>query len=260
MFNLPPTCKLEIRGERIECLRTGSGAVTVVLINGSGGPIEGWHKILGPVAEAARVFAYNRPGVGGSAPPAVPQTAAHMAASLRDALDKSGCSPPYVLVGHSFGGIIANRFARCYPEDVGAVVMLEASTAADIESLPAFETRPQRFIARLAERIFPSNPNAEALHADASAHELRHAPPFPQLPLIVITGARPAMAWATRPEALAARARHQQQLAALSPLGRQVIAARSGHFPQFTEPGLVVSAVKEAIDAALSRAGAALPS
>jgi hypothetical protein len=55
------------------------------------------------------------------------------------------------------------------------------------------------------------------------------------------------MAWATKPELLAARAAHQRELATLSPLGRQLPANSSGHFPQFSEPDLVVAAVLELV-------------
>lgn len=247
MFKFPPKHNVEYGGETIEYVVAGDGPITVVLVNGAGGPIEGWHKVFDGLTDLARVFAYNRPGVGGSSGPAKAQTGSNMVESLRAVLEQAGCRPPYVLVGHSFGGLIVNLFARRYPSDVAAVVMLEASTVDDVERLPAHETRVQRLMAKIADRLFPPDPNAETVHARATVCELKAAPPFPPIPLLVVTGAKPAMARLTAPEALAARAAHQRGLVSLSPLGRQVMANRSGHFPQFTEPEVLVTAVKEAI-------------
>lgn len=266
MFKFPPARKVQCLDETIEFVLDGNGPAAIVLVNGSGGPIEGWHKVFGELAGAARVFAYNRPGVGKSARPAAPQTVKHMAASLHATLKEAGCKPPYVLVGHSFGGLIVNLFARQHPGDVTAVVMLEASTVDDIETLGVYETAFQRALGKLLKRVFPPNPYAETEQAKISAQELKSAPPFPPIPVFVVTGGKPAMTWATRPEALAARARHQRQLCALSPMAREIVAAGSGHFPQFSEPEVVIAAVKEALAHAastsllVSRAGAVQPS
>ena len=247
MFKLPPKQQLQVLDETIEFVSAGSGTSTLVLVNGSGGPVEGWHRVFGPLTALARVFAYNRPGIGGSSMPARPQLASHLVSSLRAALLAAGLPPPYVLVGHSFGGLIVNLFARLHPAEVSALVLVEATAPSDIAVMAAHENALQRGLRRLLDRLVPPNPHAESEHAGASAAELALAPPFPALPLTVVTGGKPAMAWATAPAALAARAAGQRALVALSPLGRQVVAARSGHFPQFSEPQLLVDIVAEAL-------------
>lgn len=252
MFKFPPSNKAHYLGETIEYVVDGNGPATVVLVNGSGGPIEGWHKVFGELAGIARVFAYNRPGVGGSSRPAVPQTVSHMSASLLAVLAEAGCPPPYVLVGHSFGGLVANMYARQYPREVAAVVMLEASTVDDIATQGAYETSGQRLLGKLLTHLFPPNPHAESEQAKVTAQELTTAPPFPEVPVLVVIGGKPAMTWATKPEAVAARARHQRQLCGLSPKARVIVAQDSGHFPQFSEPGVVVAVVKEALAHAAS--------
>ncbi|HYD61245.1 MAG TPA: alpha/beta hydrolase [Noviherbaspirillum sp.] len=255
MFRFPEKHKVEYEGETIEYVVAGDGPGTIVLVNGSGGPIEGWHKVFNELAGVARVFAYNRPGVGGSAKPRKPQTGSHMIALLRAALAAAGCRQPYVLVGHSFGGLIVNLFARRHPSDVAAVVMLEATSVDDVDLLPAHETRLQRFVAKLANRLFPLDPNTETMHAGATVSEIRAAPPFPPIPLTVVTGGKPAMTWATSADAMAARRLHQRELTSLTPLGRQVLAMKSGHFPQFSEPDMVIAVVKEAMSTSGSAPG-----
>lgn len=67
-----PKAKLSVAGEVVEYVCAGAGSSTVVLVNASGGPIEGWYKVFAPIASFAKVFAYNRPGVGGSSKPKTP--------------------------------------------------------------------------------------------------------------------------------------------------------------------------------------------
>ncbi|QNM94986.1 alpha/beta fold hydrolase [Chitinimonas koreensis] len=244
MFKFPPKRRCNVLDERIEYILAGEGNATVVLINGSGGPIEGWHRVFEPLTGFATVFAYNRPGLGGSGPPAAPQTGARMVAVLRAALAEVELAPPYVLVGHSLGGLIANLFARQHPQEVAAVVLLEATAPEDIATLSQHEGALHRHLGSLLRWISPPHVHAETEHLPATVAELEAAPGFPAIPLRVVTGGRPVMAWATPPAALAARRVHQQALAGLSPLGTQLIASRSGHFPQFSEPQLVVSVIE----------------
>lgn len=249
MPQLPASRVVEADGRAVEVLLAGQGRPVVVLINGSGGPLAGWQRVFGGVAERTTTLAYNRPGIGRSAPPAEPQTAAAMAATLRRLLAALELAPPYVLVGHSFGGLVANLFARQHPRDVAGVVLLEATAPDDLTVLQAHENALQKGVAWLMGKLAPLPAWHETRHTAASARELAAAPPFPPVPLRVVTGTKPAMAWATRPALLQARAAHQRALAALSPQGRQVLAAQSGHFPQFSEPGLVVATVLALINA-----------
>lgn len=249
MLNLPSKQLATVHGESIEHVCAGTGPASVVLVNGAGGPIEGWFKVFGPLTEFSKAFAYNRPGVGGSTEPSVPQCGSHMVGSLRSLLRVAGVTPPYVLVGHSLGGLIVNLYARRHPSEVGAVVLLEATSPSDPADLAKHENRIQRSIRRAIEWISPSNPNAETRHVPTTVSELRAAPAFPAVPLFVITGGKSAMAWATSPKALAARAKNQQALTSLPPGSRHVIAHRSGHFPQFTESDVVVATVRAAVDA-----------
>jgi pimeloyl-ACP methyl ester carboxylesterase len=218
-----------------------------VLVNGAGGPIEGWYKIIAPLEELGTVFSYNRPGVGGSSAPKTPQTGEHSVRCLRSLLHEANLPPPYVLVGHSLGGLIVNLFARRFPAEVAAAVMLDATAPEDVSVLAVLENRLQRFIRRAADKIFGKNPSDETEHLPETLAQIEQAGAFPPIPLIAVTGVKPAMAWATPAGALAARAAHQRRLVALSPRGKQVIAQRSGHFPQFTEPHLVVEAIREAL-------------
>lgn len=254
MQPLPASRLVDVDGEATELILAGEGRPAVVLINGSGGPLAGWMRVFDALAARTTVLAYNRPGVGRSARPASDQTAAAMVTRLHRLLALLRLPSPYVLVGHSFGGLVAQLFARQHPADVAGVVLLEATAAQDLTALKAHENALQKGLAWLMRRLVPPQRWHETEHTARSAAELAAAPPFPPVPLRVVTGTKPAMAWATRPALLQARAEHQRGLAALSPRGRQVLAEKSGHFPQFSEPERVVQTVLELIDPA-----AALP-
>lgn len=253
MGPLPSRRTAWVGEEALEYVVGGTAAARVVLIGGAGAPIEGWHKVFDAMTSFATVLAYNRPGLGGSSPPAAAQTGLHLVGSLRGLLQAAGMAPPWVLVAHSFGGLIANLMARHHPGEVAAVVLVEATAPEDPSAMARHENGLQRGLKALLDRVLPPHPLAEVRHVDATVQQLRAAPGLPPLPLVVITGQSPAMAWATPGDARRLRALHQQRLATLSPLGRQVLAHRSGHFPQFSEPELVVSEVRHVIEALAAR-------
>jgi pimeloyl-ACP methyl ester carboxylesterase len=244
MKPIPPKQKANIHGQALEYVIAGKGSPTLVLINGAGGPIEGWLRVLEPLSAQGTVFAYNRPGTGGSGKPVVAQTGEVIVESLRALLLQAHLSPPYLLVGHSLGGLAVNLFARTFPAEVSGVVLLDATAPEDVDVMARHRSGFQRFAQRTLDALFGKDELGETEHVARTVDLIQRAGPFPDVPLAVVTGGRPAMAWATPAQALAARAEHQRRLAALSPQGKQIIASRSGHFPQLTEPEVVVEAVR----------------
>ncbi|WNG36464.1 alpha/beta hydrolase [Archangium violaceum] len=244
MKPIPPKQKASIHGQALEYIIAGQGSPTIVLVNGSGGPIEGWLRVLEPLSALGTVFAYNRPGLGGSGKPVVPQTGEVIVESLRALLLHANLPPPYLLVGHSLGGLAVNLFARTFPAEVSGVVLLDATAPEDVRVMAKHQNGFQRFAQRTLDTIFGKDEFGETEHVSRTVDLIQRAGPFPDVPLVVVTGGKPAMAWATPAQALAARAEHQRALAALSPQGKQLIASRSGHFPQLTEPEVVVEAVR----------------
>ena len=101
---------------------SGKGKPNIVLINGGSGPMEGWMKILPVISESASVFSYNRFGVAGSDKLKVSQDGLNIVNTLREALTSVGFEPPFLLVGHSLGGLYAILYARLYPNEVAGLV------------------------------------------------------------------------------------------------------------------------------------------
>ena len=105
-------------GREFEYAVMGTKKPAIVLVNGAGGPIEGWLKVWGKLGRDHVVFAYNRLGIGKSSKPKEPQTGLVMVRDLKALLLSLKIEPPYLIVGHSLGGLVAHLFASIYPDDV----------------------------------------------------------------------------------------------------------------------------------------------
>jgi len=234
-----------VEGRRHEILIAGAGKPVVVLANGAGGPVEAWFRVLPALETLTTVFAWNRPGIGRSDPPAAAQTSAEVVRTLRMLLAATGLAPPYLLVGHSIGGLHMNLFARLHPGEVCGVAMLDATAPDDVALMEATASRLQRVLTAASDALHDRRRLGEVPHAAASAAQIVAASAFPAMPLRVVTGMRPALRWLMPRAQLAGRAENQRRLAAMSPHGRQIPAMRSGHFPQLSEPALVVETIRE---------------
>lgn len=105
--------------------RQGTGFPVVVLEAGIAGTSLGWAIVQPRIAEFTAVCSYDRLGLGWSTPIDRPRTVANMTAELHDALRAAEIRPPYVLVGHSFGGLLMRAFAQRYPELSSALVLVD---------------------------------------------------------------------------------------------------------------------------------------
>ena len=123
----PPGQLIDVGGHRLHLNCTGSGSPTVVLEPGLGevSPAMGW--IAPVVARDTRVCVYDRAGRGWSDPADGPQDAAQTAADLHTLLDRGHIPGPYVLAGHSFGGLYVLTFAATYPDQVAGLVLLDST-------------------------------------------------------------------------------------------------------------------------------------
>ena len=109
----------------MEVFAAGAGDATVVFEAGFGDDWTPWRQVATAVASEARVFAYSRPGYGQSEPSHDPRDAGHIVKDLRALLTARGFAPPYVLVGHSFGGTYMELFAKAHPDEVAGLVLVD---------------------------------------------------------------------------------------------------------------------------------------
>jgi pimeloyl-ACP methyl ester carboxylesterase len=122
-----PGLLVAVGDHRLHLHCTGTGGPTVVLEPGLGGVSTDLHGIAAAVARDTRVCVYDRAGRGWSEDAAGPQDAIHVAADLRTLLDHADVPGPYVLAGHSFGGLYSLSFAAQFPDQVAGMVLLDST-------------------------------------------------------------------------------------------------------------------------------------
>lgn len=242
----------------------GSGTPTVVLENGLGQSEDTWDRVRPNLAKLTRVCSYDRPGNGDTEPlpEGAVRTVRDQADTLDDALEAAKVEPPYVLVGHSWGGAIVQLYASQHRDDVAAVVLVDSShadTLSDwIAALPPAPANDVDPLAQVRSLLEAAQQPDETEHLDRKKSERQlHGVELGSTPLVVVTAATSDLA-AALPPALAKKVdaiwrREQDELAALSDDSVHALAAHSGHFVQNDQPELVLAAVKAAVTAARSR-------
>src|ERR1041384_6036419 len=121
----PPGKLVDIDGYRLHLNCTGKNGPTVVLIAGAGDFSFDWGLVQPNVSRFARVCSYDRAGLAWSDPGPTPRTMLQDAYELHELLRAAGVKAPYVLVGHSIGGLIARVYAAQYPHDVAGMVLVD---------------------------------------------------------------------------------------------------------------------------------------
>ena len=124
----PPGVLVDVGGHRLHLNVQGDGpGPTVVLEAGMGSFSSNWYWVQSELAMSMRVVAYDRAGLGWSERGTTSRDAEAIAAELHAALLAAGVSGPYVLAGHSFGGLPVRAFAQLYPSETAGLVLVDAS-------------------------------------------------------------------------------------------------------------------------------------
>jgi pimeloyl-ACP methyl ester carboxylesterase len=124
----PPGKLVDVGGRHIHFLSLGAGTPPVVFIHALGGNVLDFLDFHSRLAGEMRVVVYDRAGTGWSDPPPLGRwSLGDAAADLHATLAAGGIEPPYVLAGHSIGGVIARRFAAAYPAEVAGMLLIDSS-------------------------------------------------------------------------------------------------------------------------------------
>jgi pimeloyl-ACP methyl ester carboxylesterase len=279
----PPGRLVDVEGHRMHITCAGGGTPAVVIIPGLGETSSDWEAVHRALASHTTACAYDRPGLGWSEPAPGRPTAAGMAHDLRSLLNLAEITPPFVLVGHSLGGLLARMFTSLYPGEVCGVVLIDSSHPQQARRLPRIRLldhrggklagvaldyahsvgsnvmrlslRPKESAGkRVASRLFPHGRRAGtkelfafAAISRATTKAARH---LGDLPLAVITSSErdPNLPAGSRAQRARSRfypvwAQLQDELADLSTSSTHVIAACAGHHVHLDDPDLVIETV-----------------
>lgn len=128
--------RVDVGGFQLFLNCTGQGSPAVILESGATDSSRQWEKVQPEVAYTTRVCSYDRAGFGWSDPSSMPRSTRQMATELHTGLVKAGINPPYVLVGHSFGGLVTQIFASLYPDEVAGVVLDDSVHPDEVAKFP----------------------------------------------------------------------------------------------------------------------------
>ena len=214
------------------------------------------------VSRFTRVCAYDRPGVrldgpDQSTPVAQPHPADQAADDLHRLLTAAGEPGPYVLVPHSYGGLVATLFARTWPDEVDGLVMVDAATplmreVASPEAVAKWD--------EVNRRSVPQAPEAVML-LDAFT-KIDAAAPLRELPAVVLSCDKPWQPPSTQPESdpvggvTFADWEASERLLATSLNAKFVTKTNSGHNIYAYSPQLVIDAIREVVDTVGARQAA----
>jgi len=264
-----------IEGRRTHFRLSGSGDFTFVLEAGLGDYSDSWGELERDLARLGRVFVYDRAGLGWSDSSPRPRTACQMAAELQAVLTAANVPKPYVLVGHSVGGITAVRFATDHPTDVAGLLLIDPAHPDQFKRLPAppviiVWVAPQLMRAAsfgLPQLLFqsPDPVQNQSDHVRTTGEELRctladdsTAWPSPlslgHLPMVVLTAADTSRLPGGSPEKRQAawrtwHALHEEILAASSgDFRRHVVVEDATHYIHRSQSAIVLQSARELID------------
>jgi hypothetical protein len=244
---MPTDRRVDVGGYELDWACRGTGSPTVVLEAGyDSAGIETWSDLLGPISQISRVCTYDRAGTGGSdeRPDGLRVTSMLEAEELHQLQRGAGVEPPYVMVGHSYGGFISRLFAAMYPSETSGLVLVDSSHEDEIE--------PYR-------RYYGDSPEGDwvdggdLVDIDATARALRRtARDLGTLPLAVVKAGRYEDVLTTR-----LWDRTQADLATLSS-NSVFVQATGGHFVMNDDPQVLLAAIEAVV--ASARSGQSLPS
>ncbi|HDR7717042.1 alpha/beta fold hydrolase [Bacillus albus] len=209
----------------------------IIMEAGYGDYSKTWDHIAEELTEYGTVLTYDRAGLGKSRKSSKRRISSEMIKGLRCCLTQLQLKPPYIFVGHSFGGINARLFANFYPEDMLGIVLVDSTPENYKEAfLPIMSTEFQE--AYYKQFVYESS--YEEFTFSLSEVD-RYCKSMNDIPLVVLAAGKKAF---YSPDAQMKWLQLQEELLRLSSNNKFVIAERSGHYIQKDEPQYITDAVK----------------
>lgn len=258
---LPPAqeYRINVGGHKLHIACRGTGKPPVIIEAGLGRSGAEWESVQAALASTTRVCVYDRAGLGQSDPPGSERRSAQlMVTELRVLLSRARVPGPFVLVGHSFGGLLVRLFASRYPLDAVGMVLIDSAHEDEIARFREILTPEQREQSENQMRQRPSLTGPEPVDLDTSLVAVHERKWRADIPLVVLARGTPLSAADVPPEwsaeqlarGEAVRRELQQELASRSRKGKIVFVEGTGHFVHIDKPAAVIAAIREVVQAA----------
>lgn len=216
---------------------------SVIFIAGLGDSCETWNEVQDRISQETSTFSYDRAGVGRSQVAPVPRTCHDLVEELTELLRALGVEPPYVLVGHSFGGLVARLYASLHPQLISGMVLVDA--APEYKELAYEKVLPEKLV--IINRKYFENPmlNAEKIDKVQSYKQIVDHSRQSDIPLSIITRGLPGQGDGEWPYQgiLEIDQKLQIEFQRLSTSSKHRIASRSEHYIHHDEPEIVIEEI-----------------
>lgn len=271
---LPPGKLVSVGGHRLHilCMGEANDKPAVIIDSGLGGFSLEWREIQTELSDRFQICTYDRAGYGWSDPGPFPRTTKTIITELKILLNRSNIKPPYLLLGHSFGGYNMMYFSKSFPKEVAGLVLIDSSHPQQANWFPAVYPdlpegrRRTRFVStarlpnnypydhrELAYHLMSAKKarNAlrfESMNFEISGNQVGRLGGLPQIPLVVLTRGERAWPMTKKGQILeTVWTRLQNELARLSDGSTHVIADLSGHYIHLDQPVLIKEAILEVV-------------
>ncbi len=242
---LPGRVAEKVDEHRTEYVLVRNGPQVVVFENGLGAKLGNWDKVFSEISKNTTAFAYNRPGYGASDPAATPRDGEHIVDELRALLKNKGLQPPYVLVGHSAGGLYMQWFARRHPEEVAGLVLVDSTHPQHLQGKGSPEHWPGWVRAGFGI-LTTASAQEELKLLNATGESVLALPTFSGKPVMVLSALKPLSEHSETADYVNEKRR---DVVNLYP-GAKQLWVNSGHNIQRERPEAVIDAIRVVLGAA----------
>lgn len=234
--NVPiSSCRLFVKlyGEKMD-------KPTVIMDAGYGDYSKAWESIIPELSNITEVLVYDRAGLGKSEKSSNPRTSKQMVTELNELLNEMDIKPPYILVGHSFGGVNARIYAAEFPHKVAGFIL--------VDSTP--EDYRERFLPTMSiefQKAYNNQFIYESTYDEfmESLNQLKESKKITDIPMIVLCAGKKAH---YSKESQELWNEMQNEILDISTKGELIIAENSAHYIQNDDPQLVIDTIKRMID------------
>jgi pimeloyl-ACP methyl ester carboxylesterase len=243
----PVEGSFDVGGHKLWISCKGHGSPTVVMDSALGSGANAWVGIQPSVSDMTRACVYDRAGLGKSEKGPSPRTSEQMMKELHALLAAAKVEGPYVLVGGAEGGLNVQMFAKKYSDEVAGLVLVDA-VHPDLDARYAAILTPEQELLR--HQGINSNPEGATYEdTNLSGKQVREAGPLPVVPTVVLRHGLDMPQPQGWPVAEIERIwlQMQEELAAMVPGAKLVVAENSKHYIQVNEPDLVISTILEVV-------------
>jgi pimeloyl-ACP methyl ester carboxylesterase len=258
-----PTRSVDVDGRPMRVWTAGletrrEGQPVIVLESGAGAGLESWTPVFDELAKVAPVIAYDRRGTGGSAPGVERPNAIQVAHWLHSLLGAMQVAPPYVLVGHSWGGVYITAFSDQFPGEVAGLVYIDTTDFTSTREEKAALLPPAEREEALRAPVLPPIPpeTSPGLRAELEAigasmisdyADTRPLKRVDGVPIAVIVATPPGRMQGAGGLMTRLQIQKQSEWALASPQGLFVAASHVGHYVHRADPALVVRVVSHVV-------------